>query len=55
MRFVDKNGTFATHNLIVARNGSNIMGLAEDLVSSTNGEGFALVYASAARGWIIQE
>ena len=55
VRFVDKNGTFATHNLVVARNGSNIMGLAEDLVSSTNGEGFALVYASAARGWIIQE
>lgn len=40
----DSSGTFATRPLTVARNGSTIMGLAEDMVASTNGIGFGLAY-----------
>lgn len=40
----DSSGTFATSPLTVARNGSTIMGLAEDMIVSTNGVGFGLTY-----------
>ena len=40
----DSSGTFATSPLTVARNGSTIMGLAEDMVVSTNNVGFGLTY-----------
>jgi hypothetical protein len=40
----DASGTFAVTPLTVARNGSTIMGLAEDLIASTNNVGFGLVY-----------
>ena len=40
----DSSGTFGTRPLTVGRNGSTIMGLAEDMVASTNGVGFGLTY-----------
>jgi hypothetical protein len=46
---------FGTNNLIVGRNSSNIMGLAEDLTSSVNGSGFQLLYSGATDGWILLE
>ena len=52
---LDLAGTFATNNLTVDRNGENIMGLAQNLTSSTNNEGFLLVYSGATYGWILQE
>jgi hypothetical protein len=55
VRFVDVAGAFATNNLTVERNGSNIMGSAADLTSSTDNEGFMLVYSGATYGWILQE
>lgn len=55
VRFVDSEGTFATNNLVVGRNGNNIMGLAQDLTASTDFEGFALLYKDGTRGWILQE
>ena len=55
VRMLDLAGTFATNNLTVDRNGENIMGLAQDLTSSTNNEGFVLVYSGATYGWILQE
>lgn len=38
---------------IVARNGSNIMGLAEDMVLDVVQAGFTLTYADATNGWVI--
>ncbi len=40
----DSRGTFSTYPLTVARNGQNIMGLAENLISSVNNQGFGLFY-----------
>jgi hypothetical protein len=51
--FVDEQGTFATNNLIVDRNGNNILGLAENLVSDVDGISFGLLFVGNPRGWII--
>jgi hypothetical protein len=40
-------------NIVVARNGSNIMALAQDLTIDQDGAGFLLVYADATRGWVL--
>lgn len=45
VRIADGGGAFATNNLTVARNGSTIMGLAEDMTVSTNNSSFSLVYS----------
>ena len=55
VRVVDVAGSFATNNLTINRNGNNIMGSAADLTSSTDNEGFMLVYSGATYGWILQE
>lgn len=51
VRIADYAGTFATSNLTVGRNGSNIMGLAEDMTISTNNISIALQYIDATQGW----
>lgn len=38
---------------VIARNGSNIMGLAEDLTVNLLNAGFGLVFADATRGWVL--
>lgn len=43
------NTTTAT----VARNGSNIMALAEDMTIDRTNAGFTLEYADATRGWVL--
>jgi len=48
---IDLAGTFDTNNVTVARNGNNIMGLAEDLVISLEDAGVVLVYTGATNGW----
>lgn len=53
LRIADYAGTFATNNLTVGRNGSNIMGLAEDMVISTNNISITLQYIDATQGWRI--
>jgi hypothetical protein len=47
IRFVDENGTFTANNLTIARNGSTIMGLSEDLTCNTNNITFGLAYIGA--------
>lgn len=43
-----------TTTAVVARNGSNIMSLAEDLtIDKGDGASFTLVYADATRGWVV--
>ena len=48
----DYAGTFGTNNLTIARNGSNIQGVANDSSIETNRASVVLVYADATRGWL---
>jgi len=50
---VDADGKATTYTLTVARNGSNIMGLAQDLTIDTDNSGFTLVYDDSTQGWVI--
>jgi hypothetical protein len=47
----DYAGTFATNNLTIARNGSNLDGSAGDAVRSTDNESLTLVYVDGTQGW----
>lgn len=51
---VDYAGTWATYALTIGRNGSNIHGLAEDMVLSDNNFNPTLVYVDASKGWVLQ-
>ena len=53
VRIADYAGTFATNNLTLGRNALNIMGLAEDMVISTNNASITLTYVDATQGWRI--
>jgi hypothetical protein len=51
----DYANTFATNNLTVARNGSNIGGAAENATLFTNGVSVTFVYVDATQGWIVTD
>lgn len=51
IHFLDLGGTFATNNLVIDRNGSNIIGIASDLVVDINNSGLTLVYTDTTNGW----
>ena len=53
VRIFDVNKTFDTQNLTVARNGNPIMGDASDLIVSTEGAAFELVFYDGSQGWRI--
>ena len=53
--FNDYARTFATNNLTIGRNGSNIQGVAADATISTNGRSTMFVYVDATQGWIPTE
>ena len=48
----DYAGTFATNNLTIGRNGSNIQGSANDSLLSTNRASVVLVYIDSTKGWL---
>jgi len=48
----DYAGTFGTNNLTIARNSSNIQGVAGDSSISTNRASLTLVYVDATKGWL---
>jgi hypothetical protein len=50
--FKDYTATFATNNLTIARNGSNIQGAANNSIISTNRASLVLVYVDATEGWV---
>lgn len=52
--FLDAAGYCGTANVTVDRNGSNIMGLAQDLDIDTDDASFSLVYYNASRGWVVK-
>jgi hypothetical protein len=49
----DKEATWATHNVTVGRNGSNINGAASDYTASTSGMFLVAIYSDATWGWSI--
>lgn len=52
--WVTVQNSSGTTTAVIARNGSNIMSLAEDLtIDKGDGASFTLVYADATRGWVI--
>ncbi len=53
--FIDSRNNFASNNLTIGRNSSNILGSGSDLVVSANGSAFTLVYVNATRGWIYKD
>ena len=53
VRIADVRKSFDTNNLTVDRNGSNIMGDASDMIVSTEGASFELIYSDATQGWVI--
>ena len=55
VHFIDSGNAFASNNLTIGRNSSNILGAASNLVVSVNGAAFTLVYVNATRGWIYKD
>jgi len=51
----DYANTFATNNITVGRNGSNIGGVAANGILSTNGLSVTFVYVDATQGWIVTD
>ena len=51
----DYGSSFATNNLTIARNGSNMNGAAADSARSSDNESLTLVYADATKGWLSVE
>jgi hypothetical protein len=48
----DYAGTAETNNITIARNGSNIEGLAENGLMNVNRESKTLIYVDATQGWV---
>ena len=48
---IDGLGTFATNNLTVNPNGSNLNSSTSNLVLTTSGQSITLVYVNTTRGW----
>ena len=49
----DYGNTFDTNALTIGRGGSNIGGLAQDAILSTEGTAITLVYVDATKGWLV--
>ena len=55
VHFIDSGNFFASNNLTIARNGSNILGSTSNLVVNTNSSAFTLVFVNSTRGWIYKD
>jgi hypothetical protein len=53
VQIIDYAGTFATKNITLARNGSNITGVADNYALTTNRESIILTYIDATQGWVV--
>lgn len=53
IQIIDYAGTFATNNITLARNGSNIIGVASNYALTTNRESIILTYIDATQGWVV--
>src|SRR5210317_169825 len=55
VHFIDTGNNLASNNLTIGRNGSNILGVAANLIISVNTAAFTLVYVNATRGWAYKD
>lgn len=55
VHFIDSGNAFASNNLTIDRNGSNILGSASNLTISSNSAAFTLVYLNITRGWAYKD
>ena len=55
VHLIDGSGNAGTNNITVARNNSNIEGIADDLLMDYDRATLHLVYYNAANGWVITE
>jgi hypothetical protein len=53
IQFIDVTGSFATYNLTVARNGSKIQNLNENLDLNLQNATVTMMYSGATYGWIL--
>ena len=53
IQIIDVGGNFGTAACIVARNGHNIHGLAEDLTLDLGNSAAVLVYSGTQYGWVL--
>ena len=53
IQVIDATGVAGTSNITLARNGSKIQNLAEDLVINVNNACVTLVWTGATYGWLI--
>lgn len=53
IQLIDIGATAATNTITVARNGSKIQNVADDLTIDTNGAIVTLIYSGATYGWIV--
>lgn len=53
VKIIDSEASASTNNITIIRNGSNIMGLDENMTVETDNANFTLVYIDAAKGWMI--
>jgi len=51
--FKDYAKTWNTNNLTIGRNGSNIEGLAQNAIQSTQGQSITLIYVDSTKGWVV--
>lgn len=54
IKITDTTGNIQGSNITIARNGSNIMGTADDMLLDTNGASVTLVYYNSSRGWTLE-
>lgn len=52
--FLDYAGNFATANLAVARNGKNILGVADDYALDQKNGGRTFIYSDETKGWLVK-
>lgn len=52
--FVSVQNSSGTTTATIARNGNNIMSLAEDMTIDVTSAAITLMYADATRGWVFQ-
>jgi hypothetical protein len=53
IQIIDYAGTFATNNVTLGRNGSNITGVADNYLLKTNRLAVILTYIDATQGWVV--
>ena len=53
IQIIDVTGSFGTNNLTLARNGSKIQSLDEDLDLNINNSAVTIMYSGATYGWIL--